>query len=104
MKKYIRTASFDLDKTEAMAQLLKDKFKDKSLESLVRTTDPDLNGLITEYVISRRPSGRGIELYRRTFDPTTSRSFGGGNTLTTGYWYVAQHVDNIDDWEPQYRR
>jgi hypothetical protein len=56
------------------------------------------NGFIDKYVVSRRLSGRGIELYKQTVDADDpSRSFGGGVTLAKGSFYVAQYVLGLEE-------
>lgn len=95
MKRYIKSSA-DIAMIE---QQLKELFTPQNIVSLVHdgtsSTEASI-GLVSDYVVSRRLSGRGIELYKRTYDPETSKSFGGGSTLARGYNSVAQHVASID--------
>ena len=97
MKRYIH-ASFDISRIESRAEELKDFFKknDNDAKLVAEMVDP-VRELITEYVISRQLSGRGIELYVHITKLDRTRSFGGGDTLARGYFDVAQYMLNLED-------
>ena len=99
MKRWIH-ASRDIDSKlsviEQKKQELKQLFKNNANISLVG--EREKNGFIDRYVVSRRLSGRGIELYKQTVDADdSSRSFGGGITLAKGLFYVAQYVLGLEE-------
>lgn len=99
-----------VEDAEKREKELKELFKDKSLSSLVyETPSRESDEFIDRYVVSRRLSGTGIEIYKQTVDAETkTKSFGGGVTLTKGYFYVAQYMNNIepdmDKWEIRYSK
>lgn len=96
MKRWIH-ASADLAKIQAKADELEAFFRENGNDA---TLVAKINrGSLTDiYTVSRRLSGRGITIYMRTVDSRYSnRSFGGGTTLATGWWYVAQWVMNIEE-------
>lgn len=99
MKRWIH-ASRDIDSKlsaiEQKEQDLKQLFKNNANISLVG--EIKRNGFIDKYVVSRRLSGRGIELYKQTIDEDDpGRSFGGGITLAKGPFYVAQYVLGLEE-------
>lgn len=96
MKRWIH-ASVDLDKIQAKADELKAFFKEHGNDATL-VAKIDRGGLTDIYTVSRRLSGRGITIYVRTVDSKNSnRSFGGGTTLATGWWYVAQWVIGLEE-------
>lgn len=98
MKRYVRS-SIDIDATQEYANYLKRVFKEDP-ECSFRRTEPSSAGFIKEYVVSRKLTGKNIEMYVRKYDPETGASFGGGVTLVSGYWDVAQYMMAMgDDWE-----
>ena len=102
MKRWIHSstdikAAFDLDRTKAKEAELRDLFRGNN-DLTLKGVKAQSNGLITEYIISRKLNGKGIEMYTRKVsaeDP--HRSFGGGTTLVTGFWDVAQYMLGMED-------
>lgn len=104
MKRYIRS-NFDVRYIEEISDNLKDLFKNKSLIS-IQYSEPYSDDMIKKYIVSRRLSGKGIELYSQIVSKTEDAAINGGHTLATGPWYVAQLINsiepNLDNWYFEY--
>lgn len=97
MKRVVASFNSDqfLEDVKLIDQELRELFKDRSLESITYEKTAG-SGLISQYVVSRKLSGRGIEIYKKIVDDSRTGSFGGGVTLCSGYWDVAQRVRSIE--------
>ena len=96
MKRWIH-ASSHLDDIQAKADELKAFFRENGNDATL-VAKINRGSLTDVYTVSRRLSGRGITIHKRTVDSKNSnRSFGGGTTLATGWWYVAQWVMSIEE-------
>lgn len=104
MKRYIRSniSADQLDIIQQMADKLTQLFKNRSLQSLVYYADGSEH---REYWISRKLSGRGLQMYCKITDGA-SHSYGGGVSIAEGPWDIAQRVlslePDLDLWDHNY--
>ena len=104
MKRYIvsNISADRLDTIQQMADKLAQLFKDKSLQALVYYADDSEH---RDYWISRKLSGRGLQMYCKITDGA-SHSYGGGVSIAEGPWDIAQNVlniePNLDLWNHKY--
>ena len=104
MKRYIRS-NFDAEHIEEISDNLRDLFKNKSLIS-IQYSEPYSSDMVKKYIVSRKLSGRGLELYSQIVSKTEDAAINGGHILATGPWYVAQLIisiePNLDNWHFEY--
>ena len=104
MKRYIvsNISADRLDIIQQMADKLTQLFKDRSLQSLVYYSNDFEH---REYWISRKLSGRGLQMYCKITDGA-SHSYGGGVSVAERPWDIAQMVLNIEPdlnlWDHKY--